>query len=114
MTEAEKQSLKLSLLQDSLVINMVQALGALQSAQSTGYPSSGNEQIIYNPTSKITDAVDLASQIFTSFYTSGDEADVVRKLAIKWMINDFETLLSAYADHENLIMYDDHQWGEEE
>lgn len=112
MTELEKQNLKLALLQDSLVINMVQTLGALQAAQA-GYPTSGNEQVLYNPTSKITEAVDLASQIFTSFYTSGDESEVVRKLAIKWMINDFETLLSAYADHENLIMYDDHQWGEE-
>jgi len=114
MTDLGKQSLKLALLQDSLIINMVQTLGVLQSAQSTGYPSSGNEQIIYNPTSKISEAVEIASQVFTSFYTSGDETEVVRKLAIKWMINDFETLLSAYADHENLIMYDDHQWGEEE
>jgi hypothetical protein len=116
MTNVEREEFKIELLGDTLIQNMVNTLGALQAANATAWPTTGTEQIAYNGISKINVAVNLAVNIVANFYTPADlteEKSIVRKLTIKWLINDFEGKLSAYADHEDLIMYDDHQWGEE-
>ena len=113
MTSIEIEALASELLQDTLVNQLASGCGSFIAAQS-GYPYPGNEQILYNPTSKCTDAVQLANMIYASNQVNITlpEEEYIFKAAKKILVYWLRLALDDYWAHEDFDNLDTFNYGE--